>query len=160
MAGALVRALAAALAITAAATLFVGGIERPLVAAASLVLTALVFAALGVIVGVWADTFDQHSFVTAVVVTPLASSAASSTPRAHSMSHGRPSPSSTRSTTSSTPASTVSSPTARRPHQLSTRPRSNAATRRSIPPRRRSRVCLARAPSIAATRGVRASTSA
>jgi ABC-2 type transport system permease protein len=36
------------------------------------VLTALVFAALSVIVGVWADTFYQHSFVAAIVVTPLA----------------------------------------------------------------------------------------
>ncbi len=38
----------------------------------ALVLTTLVFSALGTIVGVWADTFDQHSFVAALVVTPLA----------------------------------------------------------------------------------------
>lgn len=72
MAGALVRALAAALIIAAAAAPFAGGVEQPLVAAAALVLAALVFSALGTIVGVWADTFDQHSFVTAIVVTPLA----------------------------------------------------------------------------------------
>ena len=72
MAGALVRSLAAALIIAAAATPFAGGVDRPLVAAAALALTALVFSALGTIVGVWADTFDQHSFVAAIVVTPLA----------------------------------------------------------------------------------------
>ena len=42
------------------------------VAVLELVLTTLVFSALGTIVGVWADTFDQHSFVAAIVVTPLA----------------------------------------------------------------------------------------
>ena len=72
MAGAIVRALAAALVIAVAVIPFTGGAERPLVAAIALVLTALVFSALGTIVGVWADTFDQHSFVTAIVVTPLA----------------------------------------------------------------------------------------
>lgn len=72
MAGAIVRSLAAAVVIAAAATPFVGSADRPLVAAVALALTALVFSALGTIVGVWADTFDQHSFVTAIVVTPLA----------------------------------------------------------------------------------------
>ena len=72
MAGAIVRSLAAALVIAAAATPFAGRPDRPLIAVAALVLTALVFSALGVVVGVWADTFDQHSFVTAIVVTPLA----------------------------------------------------------------------------------------
>jgi ABC-type multidrug transport system permease subunit len=72
MAGAFVRALAAAVVIAVAATPFAGGVDQPPVAAAALVFTALVFSALGTIVGVWADTFDQHSFVTAIVVTPLA----------------------------------------------------------------------------------------
>ncbi|MGH2799433.1 MAG: ABC transporter permease [Thermoleophilaceae bacterium] len=72
MAGAVVRSLASTLVIAIAAVPFAGGVDRPLVAAAALVLTALVFSALGTIVGVWADTFDQHSFVTAIVVTPLA----------------------------------------------------------------------------------------
>ncbi len=72
MAGAIVRSLAAALVVGVAAAPFAGGVERPLVVAVALVLTALVFSALGTIVGVWADTFDQHSFVTAIVVTPLA----------------------------------------------------------------------------------------
>jgi ABC-2 type transport system permease protein len=72
MAGAIVRALIAAMIVTLAATAFVGRIEQPLVATAALILSALVFSALGTIVGVWADTFDQHSFITAIVVTPLA----------------------------------------------------------------------------------------
>lgn len=72
MAGAVVRALAAALVVAVAAAPFAGGVEHPLLAAVVLVLASLVFAALGTIVGVWADTFDQHSFVTAIVVTPLA----------------------------------------------------------------------------------------
>lgn len=72
MAGAIVRSLTAALVIAVGATPFVGAPDQPLVAAAALASTALVFAALGTIVGVWADTFDQHSFVTAIVVTPLA----------------------------------------------------------------------------------------
>lgn len=72
MAGAIVRSLAAAVVIAAVAFPFAGAPERPLVTAAALVLTALVFSALGTIVGVWADTFDQHGFVTAIVVTPLA----------------------------------------------------------------------------------------
>lgn len=71
MAGAIVRALGAALVIIVAAAPFAGGVERPLVVAIALTLTALVFSALGTIVGVWADTFDQHSFVTTIVVTPL-----------------------------------------------------------------------------------------
>jgi ABC-2 type transport system permease protein len=72
MAGAFVRALAAALFVTIAAAPFAGGVDRPLLAAAALALTALIFSALGTIVGVWADSFDQQSFVTAIVVTPLA----------------------------------------------------------------------------------------
>jgi ABC-2 type transport system permease protein len=72
MTGGIVRSLAAALVIAAMATPFIGVVDRPLVAAAALTLTALIFSALGTVVGVWADTFDQHSFVTTIVVTPLA----------------------------------------------------------------------------------------
>jgi ABC-2 type transport system permease protein len=71
MAGAIVRALAAALVIALGAMPFAGRPDQPLVAAAVLALTALVFSAFGTIAGVWADTFDQQSFVTAIVVTPL-----------------------------------------------------------------------------------------
>ncbi len=38
----------------------------------ALVLTGLVFSSLGVITGIWAETFDQHSIVAGVVVAPLA----------------------------------------------------------------------------------------
>lgn len=37
-----------------------------------LVLTSVVFAGLGVITGIWAENFDQHSFVANIVVAPLA----------------------------------------------------------------------------------------
>lgn len=72
MAGAAVRGFAAALVIVLAAAPFAGAIEHPATAIVALALTGLVFSGLGVIVGVWADTFDQHSFVTAIVITPLA----------------------------------------------------------------------------------------
>ncbi|MGH2922216.1 MAG: ABC transporter permease, partial [Gaiellaceae bacterium] len=72
MAGGLVRGFAAALAVLALAVPFVGGVERPAIALVSLALTGLVFAAVGVITGVWAETFDQHSFIANIVITPLA----------------------------------------------------------------------------------------
>ena len=71
-AGGFVRALLAAALIAAAASPWAGGIEDPVVAALALVLSALLFSLLGVIVGVWAETFDQHAFVANLVVTPLA----------------------------------------------------------------------------------------
>jgi len=72
MVGAVVRALAAALIVALMAAPFAGGVAHAPVAVLALVLTTLVFSALGTIVGIWADTFDQHSFVAAIVVTPLA----------------------------------------------------------------------------------------
>lgn len=72
MAGGLVRGLTAALAIALLVTPFAGGLERPAIAVVSLGLTALVFSALGVIAGIWAETFDQHSFIASVVIAPLA----------------------------------------------------------------------------------------
>jgi ABC-2 type transport system permease protein len=72
MAGSLVRALAAALVVAAVVAPYAGGVDNVAVAAAALLLTGVIFAALGVITGVWADTFDQHSFVASIVVTPLA----------------------------------------------------------------------------------------
>jgi ABC-2 type transport system permease protein len=72
MAGAVVRAFAAAVIVALVAAPFAGGVEHVAIAVLALVLTSLVFSALGTIVGVWADTFDQHSFVAAIVVTPLA----------------------------------------------------------------------------------------
>jgi ABC-2 type transport system permease protein len=72
MAGGLVRGFAAGLAVLALALPFAGGLERPAVALVSLALTGLVFSAVGVITGIWAETFDQHSFIANVVITPLA----------------------------------------------------------------------------------------
>jgi ABC-2 type transport system permease protein len=72
MAGGLVRAFAAVLAIAVVTAPFVGSPEQPEFAVASLALTALVFSALGVITGIWAENFDQHAFVASVVIAPLA----------------------------------------------------------------------------------------
>jgi ABC-2 type transport system permease protein len=72
MAGGLVRGFAAALAVLVLAVPFAGGLERPAVVLVSLGLTGLVFAAVGVITGIWAETFDQHSFVANIVIAPLA----------------------------------------------------------------------------------------
>jgi ABC-2 type transport system permease protein len=72
MSGGLVRGLAAAAVLALVASPFVGAPERPEIAVATLVLTALLFAALGVITGIWAETFDQHSFVASILIAPLA----------------------------------------------------------------------------------------
>jgi ABC-2 type transport system permease protein len=72
LAGGLLRGFTAALAVALAAAPFAGRVERPGVAVAALFLTGLVFSTLGVITGVWAETFDQHSFVAGLVITPLA----------------------------------------------------------------------------------------
>ena len=71
-AGGVARGLAAALLVVAAAAPAVGLPERPGLVAAALVLTSVVFAGLGVLTGIWAESFDQHSFVANIVVTPLA----------------------------------------------------------------------------------------
>ena len=72
MSGGLVRGLGAAAVLALVASPFVDAPERPGIALATLVLTALLFAALGVITGIWAETFDQHSFVASVLIAPLA----------------------------------------------------------------------------------------
>jgi ABC-2 type transport system permease protein len=72
MAGGLVRGFAAALTVALLAVPFVGDLERAGVAVAAVLLTGFVFATLGVVTGVWAETFDQHSFVAGIVITPLA----------------------------------------------------------------------------------------
>ena len=72
VAGALVRAFAATLAIAGLAAPFAGGVDSVAVAVIALVLTGVIFASLGVITGVWAETFDQHSFIASIVITPLA----------------------------------------------------------------------------------------
>ncbi len=72
MAGGLLRAWLAALLLWVLAWPFAGAVERPALTVLALVLTGLIFAALGVITGMWADTFDQHSFIANVLITPLA----------------------------------------------------------------------------------------
>jgi ABC-2 type transport system permease protein len=72
MAGGLVRGFTAAFAVALLATPFSGGVSRPGVAVAALFVTGLVFSALGVITGIWAETFDQHAYIAGIVITPLA----------------------------------------------------------------------------------------
>jgi ABC-2 type transport system permease protein len=72
LAGGLLRGLLAAAIVAAASAPFALEGAQPLLAAFALVLTGLVFASLGVITGIWAETFDQHAFVANVVITPLA----------------------------------------------------------------------------------------
>jgi ABC-2 type transport system permease protein len=55
-----------------AASPFSGAPTHPLILICALTLTGLVFAALGVITSVWAETFDQHAFIANLIITPLA----------------------------------------------------------------------------------------
>lgn len=72
MIGGVVRGMVAAAAVAGLALPFVGTPDHPLTALLVLGLTAVIFSALGVATGVWADTFDQHALVANLVVTPLA----------------------------------------------------------------------------------------
>jgi ABC-2 type transport system permease protein len=72
VAGSLTRALAAALVLTLVAAPFAGGIDNIGLTMAAVVLSGVIFSSLGVITGVWSDTFDQQSFVSSIVITPLA----------------------------------------------------------------------------------------
>src|SRR5262249_51702635 len=72
MSGGLLRGLAAALVVALVSLPFAHEGAQPATAAAALLLTGLVFSSLGVITGVWADTFDQHAFIANIVITPLA----------------------------------------------------------------------------------------
>lgn len=72
MTGGLLRGWLSAALLGLAASPFAGAPSHPLILIAALALTGLVFAALGVITGVWADTFDQHAFIANLIVTPLA----------------------------------------------------------------------------------------
>lgn len=72
MSGGLLRAFAAALAVALVAAPFADESLQPATLVAALVLTGTVFSALGVITGIWAETFDQHAFVANIVITPLA----------------------------------------------------------------------------------------
>jgi len=72
MSGGLVRSVIATVVIALAAAPWAGGPSDAALLAVTLLLTGLIFSGLGVITGVWADTFDQHSFVASIVITPLA----------------------------------------------------------------------------------------
>ncbi|NUR74913.1 MAG: ABC transporter permease [Thermoleophilia bacterium] len=68
----LLRGLSAAFAVALLALPFAHEGAHPATAIAALLLTGVVFASLGVITGIWADTFDQHAFIANIVITPLA----------------------------------------------------------------------------------------
>jgi ABC-2 type transport system permease protein len=70
--GGLARSLVSGAVLVALFAPFAGGVERPALAAVALVVAALVFSPLGVIAGIWAETFDQQAFVATIVLTPLA----------------------------------------------------------------------------------------
>ncbi len=72
MTGGLVRGTVAVIAVAAAASPFVDSFHNAPLLAAALLTTGLIFAALGVITGAWADSFDQHSFIANLVIAPLA----------------------------------------------------------------------------------------
>jgi ABC-2 type transport system permease protein len=72
MSGGLLRGWVAALLEAVLAAPFYDGIENPLLALAALIVTGALFSILGVITGMWAETFDQHAFVANLVITPLA----------------------------------------------------------------------------------------
>jgi ABC-2 type transport system permease protein len=72
MSGGLLRGFAAALATALVSLPFAHEGAQPATAVLALLLTDLAFSSLGVITGVWADTFDQHAFIANIVITPLA----------------------------------------------------------------------------------------
>jgi ABC-2 type transport system permease protein len=70
--GGLARSLAIGLGLVALAVPLTGiGIEHPLVLAAAVLLGLTAFSALGTIVGIFAETFDKHTFVSNIVILPL-----------------------------------------------------------------------------------------
>jgi ABC-2 type transport system permease protein len=72
LSGGLLRGLAAAVIVAAVSLPFAQEGAHPALAALALLLTGLVFSSLGVITGIWAETFDQHAFIANIVITPLA----------------------------------------------------------------------------------------
>jgi ABC-2 type transport system permease protein len=72
MSGGLLRGWLSATLLALAASPFAGAPSHPLVLVAALALTGLVFAPLGVITGIWAETFDQHAFIANLIIAPLA----------------------------------------------------------------------------------------
>jgi ABC-2 type transport system permease protein len=71
--GGLVRALAIGVLLLAAAAPLTGvPVEHPLVALVAVLLGLVLFSALGTVVGIFAETFDHHTFVNNIVILPLA----------------------------------------------------------------------------------------
>jgi ABC-2 type transport system permease protein len=70
--GGAVRALAIALALLALALPVTGvPVHHPLVVIVAVVLALAMFSSLGVIVGIYAETFDHHTFVNNILILPL-----------------------------------------------------------------------------------------
>ena len=66
------RAILIGLALAALAIPLTGApIERPLALAAAVILLVALFGALGVVVGIYAETFDHHTFINNIVILPL-----------------------------------------------------------------------------------------
>ena len=66
------RALLIGLALGALAVPLTGApVERPLAMVAATLLLVTLFGALGVVVGIYAETFDHHTFVNNIVIVPL-----------------------------------------------------------------------------------------
>ncbi len=71
MSGGLLRGWLSATLLALTASPFAGAPAVPLILIAALALTGLVFGALGVITGVWAESFDQHAFIANLLIAPL-----------------------------------------------------------------------------------------
>ena len=72
MSGGLYRGWISAVLVAACGLPFVPGVENWLLAIVVLILTGVIFSALGVMTGIWADSFDQQAFIAALVISPLA----------------------------------------------------------------------------------------
>ncbi|MEA2375397.1 MAG: type transport system permease protein [Thermoleophilaceae bacterium] len=71
--GGIARALAIGVGLGAVAVPLTGApIREPLVLVPAVVLALILFSALGTIVGIFAETFDHHTFVNNIVILPLA----------------------------------------------------------------------------------------
>jgi ABC-2 type transport system permease protein len=71
--GGVIRALAIGLALLGLAMLLTGvGVAHPLVLAAAVALGLVLFASLGTVIGIFAETFDHSTFFVNIVVLPLA----------------------------------------------------------------------------------------
>ncbi len=72
LSGGLLRATLTAGIVVLVGSAFAGGVANPLLAVLALTLTGFVFASLGIVAGIWADTFDQFSLVANLIIAPLA----------------------------------------------------------------------------------------